>query len=330
MIPPWLNIGPDLFMEAAKAGDQMSNVVAAREQQARDTASQRNFMYDELRQRASEGEAARQVQYAGLANQQYDANLRANQGYAQMQQQMKIEDARRRDQGYERQLAREDRFNQNSIANQLALKRLTNAEDQNSLMNEFRGKDIGIRSQGLSLRDREIQERERQFTSKQDKAKFDADRIEKLKISFQTGLENGLTLVEMVDKYPEFTLIPGVKEVYKTQTGKKPKDTDAEFKTKYGFPPPKSPVPGAPVPGAPVLGAPVSGAPGQQQEIQINMDNDPVPVVPVSGAPVSVIPFLGAPVPTGFGPRFKGKYPVPNLGNGVTWTPSGGFVKEIK
>lgn len=202
MIPPWLNIGPDLFMEAAKAGDQMSNVVAAREQQARDTAAQRNFMYDEMRQRASEGEAARQVQYAGLANQQYEANLRSNTGLQEMAQRMQMEDARLRDQGQERAMNREDRFNQNSIVNDLAQSQFKRRQDEFAQQQGLRGAANTIRGQELTARQNELN-----FRSEKNKA--NTKRLEGLFEIVRKGREAGKTYSQIYDTFPEVGAVPG-------------------------------------------------------------------------------------------------------------------------
>jgi len=207
MIPPWLNIGPDLFMEAAKAGDQMSNAMAAREQQARDTAAKQNFMYDELRQHASEGEAGRQVQYAGLANQQYEANLRANQANAHLQQQMQMEDARRRDQGYERAMTREDRFNQNAIANKLAQNQFQRRQDEFAQQQGLRGAANTIRGQELLARQNDLN-----FRSEKNKAGI--KNLESLFEMVRKGRESGKTYSQIYDAFPEVGKVPGFKEAF--------------------------------------------------------------------------------------------------------------------
>jgi hypothetical protein len=227
-------------MEAAKAGDQMSNVVAAREQQARDTASQRNFMYDELRQKASEGEAARQVQYAGLANQQYEANLRANQGYAQMQQQMQMEDARRRDQGRERaiiredqQLLRGDRLSQNAFQNDFELKKLRSNQDRQSALNELSGARNDIYSQGINVREGQLKVAQDALANKEARLNRSQTLDNELLDQVKDALDQGISVTELLRLDPRIYGLKGVKALFDAENNKNKNDPDAKFNAKY-------------------------------------------------------------------------------------------------
>ena len=217
MIPPWLNIGPELFLQAAQAGGNIRETQAARaqqgqlaQQQLQQQDAQRGFQYDQLAQQAQEAEAQRQNQYQINADSMnariYEANLQAQARSsdaklkAEAQARAQMENARLVDQGQERALSRTDKLGQNSILNDLARKK------QESDMAQF-GTSSGLRAGELGARKDELAYRK----DKKDKAdKLDNDLFNSVK----EGIAAGITVTEQAKIEPRILSIKAVKALF--------------------------------------------------------------------------------------------------------------------
>lgn len=193
-IPPWLNIGPDLFLQAAQAGGQRQEAQASREQQAELADLQRGFMYDELAQRAADAEAQRQLQYENLNNQRYEAAVNANARTAEARMRAQMEDARLRAQAQQQQALRADRLLENQFENDLALQRLKSGQGQFEISSDLRGKELKTRQEAM--------EADRLKAEREDRQKND------LFNAIREALKGGGRVSDIVPANPEILGIP--------------------------------------------------------------------------------------------------------------------------
>lgn len=159
-IPSWLNIGPDLFLQAAQAGGQRQEAVATREQQAALADAQRSFQYDELAQRAADAEAQRAIQLENINAQRYEAAVRANAGVAESQMRNQMEDQRLRQQIQQNALLRGDKLAENQFDQNLALQKLKSGEAQFAAGNDLRAGELATRRETLEQQKEKLQKEE--------------------------------------------------------------------------------------------------------------------------------------------------------------------------
>lgn len=150
-IPPWLNIGPDLFMSAAKAGGQLGHNIAQLQQQDAQQQASQEFQYAQLQQQAMDAEANRQVQYQAQAAAQREAAMRANAQLQEANSRMNLESSHYRDQMQEQALNRGDRLSKTAFDQNLDLRRMTKDDAQFWASSQLRAGELKAREDNLDF-----------------------------------------------------------------------------------------------------------------------------------------------------------------------------------